>query len=83
MMLKHPAGIIMRLFNMEEFDEPVYGGGIKKKQRAVMTGEPVQVVEARGFAATVTFEKFSVNAVFVSATAVGFVRVTVSVEMPP
>jgi len=46
-MLKHPHGIIMRLFRMEDVTEPVMGGGVKASKRAVQMGEQVKL---NGFA---------------------------------
>ena len=40
---KVPNGLILRLFNMAEHDEPVMGGGTKTVKKAVQTGEQVTV----------------------------------------
>jgi len=40
---KHPAGIIMRVFRMEEYDVPVLGGGTRKEARSLAVGEPVKI----------------------------------------
>lgn len=46
-MLKHPSGIIMRLFRQEKYEEPVLGGGVREASRAVLIKEPVRL---NGFA---------------------------------
>lgn len=46
--LKLPAGLLLRVFRMEDFSEPVMGGGVKVSKRAVQVGE---IVKLNGFAA--------------------------------
>lgn len=36
---KMPNGLVLRLFRMEEFAEPVMGGGQRQSQRAIQTGD--------------------------------------------
>lgn len=38
---KIPCGFVMQLYKMEEWDEPVMGGGKRPTKRARQTGEPV------------------------------------------
>jgi hypothetical protein len=40
---KHPPGIVMRVFEREEYDVPVLGGGSRKESRAIAVGEPVKI----------------------------------------
>lgn len=40
---KIPNGLILRVFNQEEYDEPVLGGGVRKAKRAVQVGNPVKI----------------------------------------
>jgi hypothetical protein len=44
---KMPQGIIARVFEMVDFDEPVMGGGVRTVQRARQLGDPVTI---KGFA---------------------------------
>jgi hypothetical protein len=44
---KVPSGLHLRLFSMEDFSEPVMGGGTRTVKRAVETGQRVTV---KGFA---------------------------------
>lgn len=41
--LNHPAGIIMRVFEMVKDYEPVLGGGQREIQKAEMRGEPIRL----------------------------------------
>jgi len=47
---KLPTGLILRNYAMEEYHEPVMGGGTRKAKRAVQVGEDVRL---RGFAVPV------------------------------
>lgn len=38
---KLPHGLRLRVYDMEDFDEPVMGGGIKRSKRAVLRGDEV------------------------------------------
>lgn len=40
---KMPSGLILRLFRMEDYSEPVMGGGTRTSQRAVQVDEPVRI----------------------------------------
>lgn len=40
---KHPAGLILRVFDRDEYDVPVLGGGTRKESRAVAIGEPIKI----------------------------------------
>jgi hypothetical protein len=37
---KIPTGLILQTFNMEDHDEPLFGGGVKTVKRAVKTPHP-------------------------------------------
>ena len=39
---KHPGGLILRVFTMEDYDVPT-PAGVKTEKRAVMRGEPVRI----------------------------------------
>ena len=40
---KHPPGVIMRVFEWNEEDVPVFGGGVKRQQVARPTGDQVVI----------------------------------------
>lgn len=40
---KHPGGLILRVFKMEDFNEPVMGGGFRTSQRAVKMEQQVVI----------------------------------------
>lgn len=40
---KLPNGLILQLCKMEEFDEPLMGGGFRRGKKAVRIGEPITV----------------------------------------
>lgn len=40
---KHPPGILMRVFEMDEYEVPVLGGGMRKERRAVAVGDPIKI----------------------------------------
>jgi hypothetical protein len=40
---KLPHGLVLRLFAMEDHDEPVMGGGTKTVKRAIAIGDPVTI----------------------------------------
>ena len=40
---KIPAGIWMRVFEKDEYDMPVLGGGTRKESRALPKGEPIKI----------------------------------------
>jgi hypothetical protein len=40
---KLPAGLILQVWNMEDHDEPVFGGGVKVVKRAVKHGPAIKI----------------------------------------
>lgn len=40
---KYPAGLLLRLFHMEEAQEPVLGGGWRTVKKAVQSGQTIRI----------------------------------------
>lgn len=40
---KHPAGLILRVFKMEDFNEPVMGGGFRTSKKAIQMEQQVVI----------------------------------------
>lgn len=40
---KHPGGLILRVFKMEDFNEPVMGGGFRTSQKAIQMEQQVVI----------------------------------------
>lgn len=40
---KFPNGILMTVYKMDEYDEPVLGGGTRRAKRAAPVGEPIKI----------------------------------------